>query len=126
MDTVALQKSMVTKVQAFGVNIDVLLLVVNLKANMEYAQSHEWEREFRVSGQAIRKKYPDYSHKHDQTFVRHHGQEVRRSQPGACPSRGTGTQQQTGQPSRRIQRANTRLSQGVCASYATLCATVCS
>jgi hypothetical protein len=35
---------------------------------MEYAQSHEWGREFRVSGQAIRKKYPDYTYKHDQTL----------------------------------------------------------
>jgi hypothetical protein len=35
---------------------------------MEYAQSHEWGHEFRVSGQAIRKKYPDYSHKHDQVL----------------------------------------------------------
>jgi hypothetical protein len=34
---------------------------------MEYAQSHEWGREFRVSGQAIRKKYPDYTYKHNQT-----------------------------------------------------------
>ena len=52
---------------AFGVTVDVSLLIVNLKANMEYAQSHKWGRKFRVSGQAIRKKYPDYSHKHDQT-----------------------------------------------------------
>jgi hypothetical protein len=63
MDNVALQKILVNKAMAFGVTIDVSLLVVNLEANMEYAQSHKWGREFRVSGQAIRKKYPDYSHK---------------------------------------------------------------
>ena len=40
---------------------------MNLEANMEYAQSHERGHEFRVSGQAIRKKYPDYSHNHNQT-----------------------------------------------------------
>ena len=34
---------------------------------MEYAQSHDWGRKFRVSGQAIRNKYPEYSHKHDLT-----------------------------------------------------------
>jgi hypothetical protein len=49
------------------VTVHVSLLVINLEANMEYAQSHEWGREFRVSGQAIRKKYPDYTYKHDQT-----------------------------------------------------------
>ena len=66
MDNVALQKIMVNKATAFGVTVDVSLLVVNLEANMEYAQSHEWGREFRISGQAIRKKYPDYSHNHNQ------------------------------------------------------------
>jgi hypothetical protein len=40
-------------------------LVLNLEANMEYAQSFDWGREFRICGQAVRKKYPDYSHKHD-------------------------------------------------------------
>ena len=63
MDNMALRKIMVTKVQAFGVNIDVLLLVVNLEA---YTQSHKWGHEFWVSGQAIRKKYPNYSQKHSQ------------------------------------------------------------
>ena len=53
---------------AFGVTVNVSLLVVNLKANMEYAQSHEWGRKFRVSGHSIYKKYPDYSHKYDQTL----------------------------------------------------------
>ena len=68
MDNVMLQKIMINKATAtaFGVTVDVSLLVVNFEANMEYAQSHEWGREFRVSGQAIRKKYPDYSHSHDQ------------------------------------------------------------
>jgi hypothetical protein len=66
MDNVALQKILVNKATAFGVTVHVSLLVINLKANMEYAQSHEWGREFRVSGQAIRKKYPDYTYKHDQ------------------------------------------------------------
>jgi hypothetical protein len=32
------------------------------------ASSHKWGREFRVSGQAIRKKYPDYTYKHNQTL----------------------------------------------------------
>ncbi len=59
MDYVALQKIWVNKAMAFRVTVHVSLLVVNLKANMEYTQSHEWGREFRVSGQAIRKKYPD-------------------------------------------------------------------
>ena len=67
MDNVALQKILVNKATTFGVNVHVSLLVINLEANMEYAQSHEWGREFRVSGQAIRKKYPDYTYKHDQT-----------------------------------------------------------
>jgi len=67
MDNVALQKIMINKAMAFRVTVDVSLLVVNLEANMEYAQSHEWGREFRVSGLAIRNKYPDYSHSHDQT-----------------------------------------------------------
>ena len=58
---------MVNKAQTFGVTIDVSLLVINLKANMEYAQSHKWGREFRISGQAVRQKYPDYAHKHNQT-----------------------------------------------------------
>jgi hypothetical protein len=49
------------------VTVHVSLLVINLEANMEYAQSHEWRCEFRVSGQAIHKKYPDYTYKHDQT-----------------------------------------------------------
>ena len=68
MDNVALQKILVNKVMSFGVTVDVSLLVVNLEANMEHAQSHEWGHEFRVSGQAIRKKYPDYSRKHDRTL----------------------------------------------------------
>ena len=67
MDNVALQKILVNKATTFGVTFHVSLLVINLEANMEYAQSHEWGREFRVSGQAIRKKYPDYTYKHDQT-----------------------------------------------------------
>ena len=46
--------------------VHVSLLVVNLEAIMENAHSHEWGGEFRVSGQAIRKKYPDYTSKHDQ------------------------------------------------------------
>jgi hypothetical protein len=66
MDNVAMQKIMVNKAQSFGVTIDVSLLVINLEANMEYAQSHEWGREFRISGQAVRTKYPDYAHKHNQ------------------------------------------------------------
>ena len=66
MDNVALQKILVNKATTFGVTVHVSLLVINLEANMEYAQSHEWGREFRVSGQAIRKKYPDYTYKHDQ------------------------------------------------------------
>ncbi len=67
MDNVALQKIMVNKAKAFGVIVNVSLIAVNLEANIEYAQSHEWGHEFRVSGQAIHKKYPDYSHNHDQT-----------------------------------------------------------
>ena len=67
MDNVALQKILVNKAMAFGVTVHVSLLIVNLEANMQYAQSHEWGREFRVSGQAIHKKYPDYTYKHDQT-----------------------------------------------------------
>ena len=67
MDNVALQKIMINKTTAFGVSVDVSLLVMNLEANMEYAQSHKWGCKFRVSGQAIRKKYPNYSHSHDQT-----------------------------------------------------------
>ena len=67
MDNVALQKILVKKATAFGVTVHVSLLVINLEANMEYAQSHKWGREFRVSGQAIRKKYLDYTFKHDQT-----------------------------------------------------------
>ena len=66
MDNVALHKILVNKATAVGVTVHVSLLVVNLKANMEYTQSHEWGREFIVSGQAIRKKYPDYTNKHDQ------------------------------------------------------------
>jgi hypothetical protein len=66
MDNVALQKILVNKATTFGVTVHVSLLVINLEANMEYAQCHEWGREFRVSGQAIRKKYPDYTYKHDQ------------------------------------------------------------
>ena len=65
MDNVALQKILVNKAMTFGVTVHVSLLVINLEANMEYAQNHEWGREFRVSGQAIRKKYPDYTYKHD-------------------------------------------------------------
>jgi len=34
---------------------------------MEYAQSHKRGCKFWVSGQAIRKKYPDYPHNHNQT-----------------------------------------------------------
>ncbi len=66
MDNVALQKILVNKATAFGVTVHVSLLIVNLEANMEYAQSHKWGRKFRISGQAIRKKYPDYTHKHNQ------------------------------------------------------------
>jgi hypothetical protein len=50
MENVALQKILVKKAQSFGIVIDVSLLVPNLKANMEYAQSSDWGREFRVSG----------------------------------------------------------------------------
>ena len=39
MDNVALQKIMVNKAAAFGVMIDVSLLVIYLEANMEYAQA---------------------------------------------------------------------------------------
>jgi hypothetical protein len=67
MDNVAMQQILVNKAQSFGITIDVSLLVVNLEANMEFAQSHEWGREFRVCGQVVRKKYPDYTHKHNQT-----------------------------------------------------------
>ena len=67
MDNVALHKILVIKAMAFGVTVDVSLFVVNLKANMEYTQSYDWGRKFRVRGQAICKKYPDYSHKHNQT-----------------------------------------------------------
>ena len=66
MDNVALQKISVNKATVFGVTVHASLLVINLEANMEYAQSHEWGRKFRVSGQAICKKYPDYMYKHDQ------------------------------------------------------------
>ncbi len=69
MDNVALQKIMVNKATAFGVTVDVSLLVVNLEANMEYTQSHKWGCEFRISGQAIHKKYPDYSHNHNQSCM---------------------------------------------------------
>jgi hypothetical protein len=58
MENVALQKILVKKAQSFGIVIDVSLLVPNLKANMEYAQSFDWGREFRVSGQAVRKNTP--------------------------------------------------------------------
>ena len=61
MDNVALQKILVNKATAFRVTVHVSLFIVNLEANMEYAQSHEWRCEFRVSGQAISKKYPDYT-----------------------------------------------------------------
>ena len=37
LDNVALQEIMVNKASAFGVTVDVSLLIVNLKANMEYA-----------------------------------------------------------------------------------------
>ena len=67
MDNVALQKILVNNTMSFGVTLDVSLLVVNLEANMEYAQSHEWGCKFRVSRQAICKKHSDYSHSHDQT-----------------------------------------------------------
>jgi hypothetical protein len=40
----------VTKAMAFGVTIDMSILDVNLKANMEYAQSHEGGHKFKVSG----------------------------------------------------------------------------
>ena len=66
IDNVALQKILVNKTTAFGVTVHVSLLVINLKANMEYTQSNKWGHEFRVSGQAIRKKCPDYTYKHDQ------------------------------------------------------------
>ena len=68
MDNIALQKILVNKAMAFGVTVNVSLLVVNLKANMEYVQSHKWGCKFRVSSQAIRKKYPGYSHKQNQTL----------------------------------------------------------
>ena len=69
MDSVALQKITINKATAFGATVDVSLLAMNLEANMEYAQSHEWGRQFRVSSQAISKKYPaGYSHHHDQTL----------------------------------------------------------
>jgi len=67
MDNVALQKILVNKATTFGVTVHVSLLVINLEANMEYVQSHELGSEFRVSGQAIHKKYPDCTFKHDQT-----------------------------------------------------------
>ncbi len=67
MDNVALQKILVNKAMTFRLTVYVSLLVINLEANMEYAQSHKWGREFRVSGQAIRKRYPDYTYTHDQT-----------------------------------------------------------
>ena len=67
MDNVALKKILVDKATTFGVTVHISLLIINLEANMEYAQSHKWGREFIVSGQAIRKKYPDYTYKHDQT-----------------------------------------------------------
>ena len=67
MDNVAPHKILVNKATTFGVTVHVSFLVINLEANMEYAQSHKWGREFIVSGQAIRKKYPDYTYKHDQT-----------------------------------------------------------
>ncbi len=61
-----MQKILVNKATAFKVTVHVSLLFINLEANMEYAQSHKWGHEFRVSGQAIRKKYPDYMYKHNQ------------------------------------------------------------
>ena len=60
------QNTIINKATAFGVTVHVSLLIINLEANMEYTQSHEWGREFRVSGQAICKKYPAYTYKHDQ------------------------------------------------------------
>ena len=42
MENVVLQKILVNKATAFGVTVHVSLLVVNLEANMEYAQSHKW------------------------------------------------------------------------------------
>ena len=39
MDNVALQKILVNKAMTFGVTVHVSLLVINLEANMEYAQS---------------------------------------------------------------------------------------
>ena len=41
IDNMALQKIMVNKAKAFDLTVDVSLLIVNLKANMEYAQSHK-------------------------------------------------------------------------------------
>jgi len=55
MDNVALKKILVNKATTFGVTVHISLLIINLEANMEYAQSHKWRREFRVSGQAIHK-----------------------------------------------------------------------
>ena len=68
IDNMALQKIMVNKAKAFDLTVGVSLLIVNLKANMEYTKSHKWGRECRVGNQAIHKKYPDYSHNHDQTL----------------------------------------------------------
>jgi Asp-tRNA(Asn)/Glu-tRNA(Gln) amidotransferase C subunit len=42
MENVVLQKILVNKATAFGVTVHVSLLIVNLEANMEYAQSHKW------------------------------------------------------------------------------------
>ena len=41
IDNVALQKILVNKTTAFGVTVHVSLLVINLKANMEYTQSNK-------------------------------------------------------------------------------------
>jgi len=68
MDNVVLQKILVNKALTFRVTVHISLLVINLETNMECAPSHEWGREFRVSGQAIRKKYPDYTYEHVQTL----------------------------------------------------------
>ena len=78
MDNVALQKIMVNKATAFGMTGDVSLLVVNLEANMEYAQSHKWGCKFRVSSQAIRKR---------------HVKRICGGQPCAGATQSTGSQQ---------------------------------
>ena len=78
MDNVELQKILVNKATAFGATVDVSLLAMNLEANMEYAQSHEWGRQFRVSSQAIRKR---------------HVKRICGGQPCAGATQSTGSQQ---------------------------------